>query len=304
MLDAGRSTSTHAVRRIDPAGLTGVWVNTESSPRGVVRVVIERRPDSLGIWALGADDPTEEGWGWTDAEDLYAASPSGDEAVAFTMAYHVDPMPVAFTPTSAKACSSSRVSRRVSTPGIPMRGSHGSSSTGPARRRTSRSRRPGKQPQPDPSQPRLRHRPSPESGGIRTPSGPASTRSRSGHGAWLGNADSWADDSGLHDWGTTTVEIYNEVGTASEPAKIKARYDLGLLDVLLHGWVKQGVLVLALFRRFKDESAGRITLIVSSFTGWIDPENPRVTPMDFVRLTPEQRLAMDAGWLSRGPRGT
>jgi hypothetical protein len=62
------------------------------------------------------------------------------------------------------------------------------------------------------------------------------------------------DDSGPHDWGTTAVEIYTELGIASEPAKIKARYDLGLLDVLLHGWVKQGVLVLALFRRFKDES--------------------------------------------------
>ena len=64
------------------------------------------------------------------------------------------------------------------------------------------------------------------------------------------------DDAGLHDWGTATVEIYTEVGAASEPAKIKAHYDLGLLDVLLHGWVKQGVLVLALFRRFKDESSG------------------------------------------------
>ena len=64
------------------------------------------------------------------------------------------------------------------------------------------------------------------------------------------------DDSGLHDWGTTAVEIYTEVGIASEPAKIKAHYDLGLIDVLLHGWVKQGVLVFALFRRFKDESGG------------------------------------------------
>jgi hypothetical protein len=64
------------------------------------------------------------------------------------------------------------------------------------------------------------------------------------------------DDSGLRDWGTTAVEIYTEVGAASEPAKIKARYDLGSMDVLLHGWVKQGVLVLALFRRFKDESGG------------------------------------------------
>jgi hypothetical protein len=60
------------------------------------------------------------------------------------------------------------------------------------------------------------------------------------------------DRSDANDWGTTTVEIYNEIGAVSEPAKIKASYDLGSMDVQLHGWVKQGVLVLALFRRFKD----------------------------------------------------
>jgi hypothetical protein len=48
------------------------------------------------------------------------------------------------------------------------------------------------------------------------------------------------------------VEIYSEIGAVSEPAKIKARYDLASIEVELHGWVKQGVLVLALFRRFKD----------------------------------------------------
>ena len=60
------------------------------------------------------------------------------------------------------------------------------------------------------------------------------------------------DRSDANDWGTTTVEFYNEIGALVEPAKIKARYDLGSMDVQLHGWVKQGVLVLALFRRFKD----------------------------------------------------
>jgi hypothetical protein len=60
------------------------------------------------------------------------------------------------------------------------------------------------------------------------------------------------DRSDANDWGTTTVEIYNEIGAVSEPAKIKASYDLRSMHVQLHGWVKQGVLVLALFRRFKD----------------------------------------------------
>ena len=58
MPDAGRSTSIHAARRIDPAGLTGVWVNTESSPRGVARVVIEaatRRIRRLGTGGRRSD---------------------------------------------------------------------------------------------------------------------------------------------------------------------------------------------------------------------------------------------------------
>lgn len=67
-------------------------------------------------------------------------------------------------------------------------------------------------------------------------------------------ASRYASVPAANDWGTTTVEIYNEIGAVSEPAKIKARYDLASMDVELHGWVKQGVLVLALFRRFKDES--------------------------------------------------
>ncbi len=95
MPDAGRSTSTHAARQLDKAGLTGVWVNTESSPRGVARVVIERRSDALGVRAQGAHEQSHEGWGWTDAEALYAASPSGDEAVAFTAAYLAKPTPIA-----------------------------------------------------------------------------------------------------------------------------------------------------------------------------------------------------------------
>ena len=48
---------------------------------------------------------------------------------------------------------------------------------------------------------------------------------------------------------------YIESGV-SDPARVKALYDLGFNDVLLHGWVKQGVLVLALFRRLKGGSGG------------------------------------------------
>jgi hypothetical protein len=40
----------------------------------------------------------------------------------------------------------------------------------------------------------------------------------------------------------------------SELSKVRALYDLGFMEVALHGWVKQGVLVLAVFSRFRDES--------------------------------------------------
>ena len=46
MPDPDRPTSTHAARRIDPTGLQGDWINTESSPRALARILIERRSDA------------------------------------------------------------------------------------------------------------------------------------------------------------------------------------------------------------------------------------------------------------------
>jgi hypothetical protein len=255
MPDEVRSTSTHAARRIDPAGLTGAWVNTESSPRGVARVVIERRSDALGIWAVGADDQTHEGWGWTDAEALYAASASGDDAVAFTAAHLVDSMPVALHANVSKGL--------LIVSSFQTRFDSGNSDARFAREffRKANSemleplKLPGKQ---------SAARPVPPPSSVSTFVGTWRNTNSDGCGIASVTFETTEDgstmrifgrdDSGLHDWGTTTVEIYTEVGTASEPAKIKAHYDLGSIDLLLHGWVKQGVLVLALFRRFTDES--------------------------------------------------
>jgi hypothetical protein len=274
MPDDGRSTLTHAARRIDPSGLTGAWVNTEPSPRGVARVVIERRPDALGIWALGADDQTHEGWGWTDAEDLYAASVSGTDAVAFTTTYMVKSKPIVLHANVSKGLliiSSFRT-----------RFDSGKSDALFAReffhRTNSEMQKPLRPP------------------GKQSAARPVATSSLASAfvGTWRNtNSEgpgivlvSFAatddglrmrivarDDSGLHDWGTTAVEIYTEVETASDPAKVKASYDLGLMDVLLHGWVKQGVLVLAFFRRFKDAS-GRSNYFDREFFSRTD-ESPK-----------------------------
>jgi hypothetical protein len=56
------------------------------------------------------------------------------------------------------------------------------------------------------------------------------------------------------DWGEARVELFADGVSLAEPTKMKASYDFGFMDVLLHAWVKQGVLVIAVFNRFKDDS--------------------------------------------------
>jgi hypothetical protein len=255
MPDQNRSISTHAACPIDPTGLTGTWVNTECLPRGVTRVVIDHRPNGLAIWALGADDHTHEGWGWTGAEALYAATSSGHDAVAFTTAYMVESMPVALHANLSKGL--------LIVASFQTSFDSGNSDARFAREFFRRS---------NSEMPKLAKVPAKQySARPDTMLSSVSTfvgtwRNTNSEGCAIASVAFAATDDGLTmrivgrdgsalcDWGTTTVEIYTEVGAASEPAKIKARCDLGLIDVLLHGWVKQGVLVLALFRCFKDGS--------------------------------------------------
>ena len=56
------------------------------------------------------------------------------------------------------------------------------------------------------------------------------------------------------DWGTTPAAFFVDGPEQAVPTKVRASYDFGFMDVLLHGWVKQGVLVFAVFSRFRDGS--------------------------------------------------
>lgn len=253
--DEGRSDPTRTARPIDPAGLTGAWVNTEAAPRGVAHVVVESRSEALGLWALGADDQTHEGWGWTDAEALYAASPSGDAAVAFTAAYLRDAMRVELHANVSKGLLivSTFQTRSDSLNAHARFAREFFRRVSPARLKPLRE--PGKQPAARPVT--ATSSPSHFLGTWRNTNSEACSIASVAFAASDGGLTmrvQGADGSDPRDWGTTAVEIYTEEGTASEPAKIKARYDLGPIDVLLHGWVKQGVLVFALFRRFTDGS--------------------------------------------------
>src|ERR1700722_1652391 len=83
MPDPGRPTSTHAARRIDPTALQGDWINTESSPRVLARILIERRSDAIAMRALGVEGSAPEEMGRFESRALYASSSTGAEAVAF-----------------------------------------------------------------------------------------------------------------------------------------------------------------------------------------------------------------------------
>jgi len=255
MQDVGKFSSPADTSVIDPAGLTGIWLNSESVPRGVARVVIELHSGRLRIWALAADDQSSDGWGWADSDALYAASPSGGAAAAFTATYQLDSMPVVLHANVSKGLlivssfqtrySAGKADRRFAREFFHK----ASSST---------------------------NRPSPPTGdrcAART--APATASASAFVGTWRNtNSESSGiasvsfattpagatmrilgmEAGGLRDWGTTPVDIYVESGVSNEPARLKASYDLGFQNVLLHGWVKQGILVFALFRRFTDSS--------------------------------------------------
>jgi hypothetical protein len=255
MPDQSRSSVMLAAQCIDPASLIGTWVNTESTPRGVARVVLERRRDAIGISTLGVGKETHEDWGWTHADALYAASASAHDAVAFTASHTLDSTPVVLQANVSKGllivssfqtrfeCGQieARFAREFFRKADPEtlkppngRSQHPTSQTVP--RSTSASVFIG-----------TWRNTNSEGCGI------ASVSFDSTEGGAQMRAIG-RDERGQHDWRTTTVEIYGEVGAVADPAKIEAHYDLGSIDILLHGWVKQDVLVLALFRRFTDES--------------------------------------------------
>jgi hypothetical protein len=70
--------------------LLGIWLNTNSSSQGIVKIMIEARGPALIVRALGAGDPSPCDWGETQAEHIYANSISSNLAAGFTAWYHSD----------------------------------------------------------------------------------------------------------------------------------------------------------------------------------------------------------------------
>lgn len=59
---------------------------------------------------------------------------------------------------------------------------------------------------------------------------------------------------GLIDWGATEVTIFASTASSRSGAGFSCLYDFGFAETLLQGMIMKGLLVLAQFHRFTDES--------------------------------------------------
>ena len=70
--------------------LPGVWLNTNSASRGIVKVVITAQGSKLMVRVFGACDPDPCDWGEMEADYVYANNISSHTAAGFTAWYRFD----------------------------------------------------------------------------------------------------------------------------------------------------------------------------------------------------------------------
>jgi hypothetical protein len=70
--------------------LPGIWLNTNSESRGIVKVVITARGPGLAVRVFGAGDPAPYDWGEVAAEHIYAGNISSRMAAGFSAWYRFD----------------------------------------------------------------------------------------------------------------------------------------------------------------------------------------------------------------------
>jgi hypothetical protein len=70
--------------------LPGIWVNTDSGTRGIVKVVTAVTGSELTVRAFGSGDPDLIDWGEVKADYIFANSLSSRVAAGFTASYHFD----------------------------------------------------------------------------------------------------------------------------------------------------------------------------------------------------------------------
>jgi hypothetical protein len=262
-------------RHVTPAGgpirttdLVGTWVRTDACNRGIARAVVEGTEGGLRLRAFEAEGTALTDWGMTSIDALYASSPDARQGVGFTGVHERPSRVVEFHANLSKGLL---ILATLTTP------------------------RDGSREPPEFAREFFRKAEGAVAPASVRPGGAASGRAGAGVagslpvspllGRWRNTNSrttslsevSFAPGEGgllLHalgvgedapvDWGRTRAAVFVGHDGATEPTKMRAGYDFGFMEVVMHTWVKQGVLVIVLFNRFKD-SSGRSNYLDREF---------------------------------------
>jgi hypothetical protein len=70
--------------------LTGVWLNTNTASRGIVKIEITAHGSKLAVRVFGACNPDPRDWGIVEADYVYANNISSHIAAGFVAWYRFD----------------------------------------------------------------------------------------------------------------------------------------------------------------------------------------------------------------------
>jgi len=243
---------------IGTADLEGTWIRTDAPDRGIARAVVAATDGGLCVQVFEADGPAMLDWGRASINAVYASSPEARAGVGFTANYELVSRVVELHANMSKglliiatltafregAGTHYEFAREF------FRKVEVSKSSAPLGYRGEVSSRPGaitgESPFPSSFLGTWRNTNS------RTAALSQLSFAREGDNLVLHPIG--VGDGALIDWGPTRAGVFFSHDGGTEPAKIKAAYDFSFMEFLMHAWVKQGVLVIAHFNRFKDQS--------------------------------------------------
>lgn len=242
---------------LDFSSVLGTWVNTNSATTGIVKVILTAKNGALTVRAFGAGEPWPGDADEVGAELVYADSLRSQKAVAFTALYDFGFMKShlqantslglliiagfnTFQDGSGRSNYFCREFYRRETGPAPLRMGSMPYTRGEL-----------------PLKPRGRLDPTSLLGvWINTHSatgGIVRVLLETKNGSFTVHAFGACDPSPC-DWGEVKAEVFAESILSEEGKTFLAFYDVGVMEVYLHAWVKLGVLVIVKFDRFKDGS--------------------------------------------------
>ena len=244
--------------------LLGTWVNTNSATRGMGKVILTARGSNLNVRVFGLSDPSAGDWGEIKADSVYGNSLTSGQATAFTASYgfdfrHTDLMAnlsqgllilAAFNTFSDGSGRSNYFAREF------FHRWNGDSNGGD--RAMGSLARMGAEEQPTAEAPK----PSAVEVGpllgswVNTNGGTRGiTKVVFGikEGKFVARLFGVCDPSPC-DWGEVGAHPFARDAGSSELAGISLSYDFGFMETRMQAHVKQGVLVIAKFDHFRDDS--------------------------------------------------